>query len=51
MLGPILFNVFLNDLFLILNEIGIAIYVNDNTLYKACDKVFAAAKTLRMLVE
>ena len=37
-LGPILFNIFLIDLFFILNDIGIASYADDIALYKACDK-------------
>ena len=33
MLGPVLYNVFLNDLFCILNDTDIACYANDSTLY------------------
>ena len=32
-LGPLLFNIFISDLFLILNNIEIASYVDDNTPY------------------
>ena len=31
--GPLLFNIFLCDLFLIMENIGIASYANDNTPY------------------
>ena len=36
MLGPLLFNIYLNDLFLLLNDIEITNYADDTTLY-ACD--------------
>ena len=35
-LGPLLFNIYLNDLFLLLNDIEISNYADDTTLY-ACD--------------
>ena len=35
-------------IFLRLNDIDFASYTDDNTLYKACDKVNAVAKTLKM---
>ena len=44
----ILFNIPLGDLFLILNEIDIAIYADDNTLYKAIDNDDDVVKTFRM---
>ena len=50
-LGLILFNIFFNDLFLILNDTDISCYGDDNTLYKACDKVDTVVKILRMLAE
>ena len=34
-LGPILFNVFLSDLFLIIKDADFASYADDNTVYKA----------------
>ena len=43
-----IFNIFLCDLFLILNDIDNASDVNDITLYKACNKVDTTVKTLRM---
>ena len=36
-LGPILFNIFINDLFMFLNETEICNFADDNTIY-ACDK-------------
>ena len=32
-LGPLLFNIYLNDLFMFLNEVGISNYADDTTLY------------------
>ena len=32
-LGPILFNIFLNDLFLIVKDVKFASYADDNTIY------------------
>ena len=32
-LGPILFNIFINDLFLFINEVELAIFADDNTIY------------------
>ena len=37
-LGPLLFNIFLSDLFLFLNDVDIANYADDNTPY-SCQKV------------
>ena len=52
-LGPLLFNIFLSDLFLITENIDIANYSNDNTPYTAgnsieevIQKLENAAKTL-----
>ena len=41
MLGPILRNIFLSVLFLVLNEIDIASYEDENTLYETCDNADA----------
>ena len=38
-LGPLLFNIFLNDLFLILKDVNILGYADDNTLYDSCDTI------------
>ena len=52
-LGPLLFNIFLYDLFLIINNIDIASYADDNTPYntderaeKVIDKLEIEAKSL-----
>ena len=39
LLGPLLFNIFLSDLFLIVNDVNITSYADDNTLYDSCDTV------------
>ena len=36
-LGPLLFNIFLSDLFLIVKDVNIASFADDNTLYDSCD--------------
>ena len=46
-LGPILFNIFLIDFFLILKNIDIASYADDNALYKALTNVDATIKTFK----
>ena len=46
-LRPILFNIFLSDLFLILNDIDIASDADDIILSTACDNVDATVRTLR----
>ena len=38
-LGPILFNIFLSDLFLVLKETDFACYVDDNTIYDIGDSI------------
>ena len=38
-LGPILFNIFLSDLFLIVDDIDIASYSDDNTIYKEHENI------------
>ena len=38
-------------IFLNLNDIDFASYTDDNTLYRACDKIKSVAKTLRVSVE
>ena len=42
-LGPILFNIFINDLFLITNKTEICNFADDNTIY-ACDTSLDAVK-------
>ena len=51
MLGHILYNIFLSDIFLILNGVGTAGYVDDSILYKSCTNIDAVVKTLRMSAE
>ena len=38
-LGPILFNIFLSGLFLIVNDVDIANYADDNTIYKEHENI------------
>ena len=38
-LGPLLFNIFLTDLFFILNDVDIASYADDNTPYVIADEI------------
>ena len=38
-LGPILFDIFLSDLFLIVDDIDIANYADDNTIYKEHENI------------
>ena len=38
-LGPILFNIFLSDLFLIVDNVDIASYKDDNTIYKEHENI------------
>ena len=38
-LGLTLFNIFLSDLLLIIKDTNFANYVDDNTIYKACNNV------------
>ena len=39
MFGPILFNIFLGDLFLVVQNVGFASYADDNTVYENIDGV------------
>ena len=50
-LGPLLFNIFLSNIFIILNEIYNPSDADDNTLYKACDEVDAVVENLSMSAE
>ena len=38
-LGPVFFNIFLSDLFLIVDDIDIANYADDNTIYKEHENI------------
>ena len=44
--GPLLFNIFLADLFFILNEIDIVNYADDNTPYTSSNDVNGVIKSL-----
>ena len=38
-LGPLLFDKFLSNLFLIVKDVNIASYADDNTLYNSCNTI------------
>ena len=38
-LGPVLFNIFLSDLFLIADDVNIANYADDNTIFKEHENI------------
>ena len=46
-LGPLLFNIFLSDLFLIVKDINIGSYADDNTLYDSCDTIQEVISSLQ----
>ena len=46
-LGPLLFNIFLSDLFFIINDIDIANYADDNTLYVIADDIDVFIQSLK----
>ena len=46
-LGPLLFNMSLSDLFLIVKDVDIASYADDNTLYDSCDTIEEAILSLQ----
>ena len=48
-LGPLLFNIFLSDLFLIVEDVNIASYTDDNTLYDSCDTIEEAILSVESL--
>ena len=45
-LGPLLFNVFINDIFYFVNKTNIANYADDNSIYSVGDNVIDLLKTL-----
>ena len=45
-LGPLLFNIFLTDLFFIIEDTDIASYVDDNTPYVIADNIDGVIKSL-----
>ena len=38
-MGPLSFNIFLSDLFIIVKDVNIANYAGDNTLYDSCNTI------------
>ena len=46
MLGPLLFNVFINDLFLFIDKGEICNFADDNTLFKCCDNLDEAKSSI-----
>ena len=46
-LGPILFNIFLSDLFLIIDDVDIANYAEDSTIYKEHENIDELIKSLQ----
>ena len=46
-MGPLLFNIFLSDLFLIDKDVNIAGYADDNTLYDLCDAIEEVISSLQ----
>ena len=47
-LGPLLFNIFLNDIFYFIRSVSIANYADDNTLYATENNVKSLLKTLEL---
>ena len=50
-LEPILFNIFLSDLFLVGNDENFAIYADDYTIYDSGDKVDSVTTSLQNLAK
>ena len=46
-LGPLLFNIFLNDIFLFVENSGLSNYAKDNTLYSSGNDLEKVKQTLR----
>ena len=47
MLGPLLFNIFINDLFLFIDKGEICNFADDNTLFKCCDNLDEAKSSIK----
>ena len=50
-LGPMLFNIFLSDLFPIIQGTDIASYTDNNSMHKACNNVDGVIAYLQLLSE
>ena len=48
MLGPMLFNIFLSDLFLVVKDVNFASYADDNTIYQSGRNVDDVINDLRL---
>ena len=47
-LGPILYNIFLSDLFLVINDLNFSNYVGDNTIYDFGDSTNSVITSLQI---
>ena len=50
-LGPILFNIFLSDLFLVVKDVNFASYADDNTIYQSANNVDDVINDLQLSAE
>ena len=50
-LGPILFNIFLSDLFLVVKDVNFASYAGDNTIYQSANNIDDVIKDLQLSAE
>ena len=51
LLGPILFNIFLSDLFLVINNTGFSSYTDDNTIYDSGNSIDDVISSLQESTE
>ena len=49
--GPILFNIFLSDFFLVVKDVNFPSYTDDNTIYKSGRNVDDVTKDLQLSAE
>ena len=50
-LGPILFNIFLSDLFLVVKDVNFASYADNNSIYQSANNVDDVINNLRLSAE
>ena len=50
-LGPILFNIFLSDLFLVINDTDFSSYADDNTIYDSGNSIDEVISSLQVSAE